>query len=152
MITPILMLGAGRMGGAILDGWARSQAFAAAELMIVDPQPSEAALAAERAGARLNPPDADLAAARTVLLCVKPQLWLDAAAQYAAWLAADSVIVSIAAGVTSADRSRGFGGGVVARAMRSTAAAVGQRTRGRYAPHPAAAARPPPRVEPLAVL
>ena len=58
MITPILMLGAGRRGGAILEGLARAKAFAPAELMIVDPEPSEAALAAGRAGARLNPPAA----------------------------------------------------------------------------------------------
>jgi pyrroline-5-carboxylate reductase len=152
MITPILMLGAGRMGGAILDGWARSQAFAAAELMIVDPQPSDAALAAERAGARLNPPDADLAAARTVLLCVKPQLWLDAAAQYAAWLAADAVIVSIAAGATSADLSREFGGRVVARVMPTTAAAIGQGTASLYADDPAALARAHALFEPLGVV
>ena len=37
MITPILMLGAGRMGGAILEGWARAGAFAATDLVIVDP-------------------------------------------------------------------------------------------------------------------
>jgi len=33
MITPILMLGAGRMGGAILEGWARAGAFAAGEII-----------------------------------------------------------------------------------------------------------------------
>ena len=92
MITPILMLGAGRMGGAILEGWARAGAFAASDLLIVDPYPSEAALAAERAGAKLNPPDANLAAAKTVILAVKPQKWLEAAGQYAPWLSTDAVI------------------------------------------------------------
>jgi hypothetical protein len=29
MITPILMLGAGRMGGAMVEGWLRAGAFAA---------------------------------------------------------------------------------------------------------------------------
>src|SRR5947209_14149502 len=101
MITPILMLGAGRMGGAILEGWAKAAAFAASELIVVDPHPSQAALTAAKAGAKLNPPDADLAAARTVVLAVKPQMWLQAAGQYASWLAADAVIVSIAAGVAS---------------------------------------------------
>ena len=105
MITPILMLGAGRMGGAILEGWRRAEAFAPAELMIADPQPSEAAQAAEAAGARLNPPDADLALAKTVVFCVKPQVWREAAAQYSSWLAADAVIVSIAAGVRSEEHT-----------------------------------------------
>src|SRR5258705_232750 len=80
MITPILMLGAGRMGGAILDGWRKTGAFAPEDLMIVDPHPGEAALEAADAGGLLNPPDADLARARTVLLCVKPQNWSEAAA------------------------------------------------------------------------
>lgn len=149
MITPILMLGAGRMGGAILEGWARAAAFAATDLMIVDPYPSSAALAAERAGARLNPPDADLAAARTVMLCVKPQIWLDAAGQYASWLAADAVIVSIAAGVGSAAIGREFGGRPVARVMPTTAAAIGQGTASLYADDPAALSRAHALFEPL---
>ena len=68
MITPIMMLGAGRMGGAILDGWRRARAFPSAELMICDPAPGPSAVAAAEAGARLNPTDADLAQARTGVL------------------------------------------------------------------------------------
>jgi pyrroline-5-carboxylate reductase len=149
MITPILMLGAGRMGGAILEGWRRAGAFPSGELMIVDPQPSEPALAAERAGARLNPPDADLALAKTVVLCVKPQVWAEAAGQYSPWLAADAVIVSIAAGVRAADISRGFGDRPVARVMPTTAAAVNQGTASLYADDPAALARAHALFEPL---
>src|SRR5258707_1555243 len=108
--------------------------------MTVDPQPSEAALAAERAGARLNPPAADLAAARTVLLCVKPQLWQEAAAQYAPSLGPDAVIVSIAAGLGAKAISRAFGGRPVARVMPTTAAAIGQGTASLYADDPAARA------------
>ena len=37
--------------------------------------------AAKAAGARINPPDGELAQAKTVLLAVKPQLWREAAAQ-----------------------------------------------------------------------
>src|SRR5258705_9525895 len=99
MITPILMLGAGRMGGAILDGWRKAGAFGPDELIIVDPNPGEAAQEAAEAGVSLNPPDSDLARAKTVLLCVKPQAWSEAAARYAPLLAADAVILSIAAGV-----------------------------------------------------
>jgi len=149
MITPILMLGAGRMGGAILEGWRRASAFPPGEIMIVDPQPGEAARAAENAGARLNPPEADLAAAKTVLLCVKPQVWAEAAGQYSAWLAADAVIISIAAGVKAADLSRGFGDRPVARVMPTTAAAINQGTASLYADDPAALARAHALFEPL---
>jgi len=149
MITPILMLGAGRMGGAILEGWRRAGAFPAAEVIVVDPQPGEAAKAAEAAGAALNPPDAELARARTVLLCVKPQVWQAAASQYAPWLGADAVVVSICAGVKSADLSREFGKRPVARVMPTTAAAINQGTASLYADDPAALARAHALFEPL---
>lgn len=149
MITPILMLGAGRMGGAILDGWRRAGVFPPGEMMVVDPNPSEAALAAEAAGARLNPPETDLAQAKTVLFCVKPQVWAEAAAHYAAWLAADAVIVSIVAGVKSADLAREFDKRPVARVMPTTAAAINQGTASLYADDPAALARAHALFEPL---
>lgn len=149
MITPILMLGAGRMGGAILEGWMRAGAFAPADLMIADPHPSDAALAAGRAGARLNPPDTDLAAAGTVILAVKPQTWLEAAGRYAGLLGADAVIVSVAAGVGARDIARAFGGRVVARVMPNTAVAINQGTMSLYADQPAARARAHALFDPL---
>ena len=149
MITPILMLGAGRMGGAILEGWRKAGAFQAGELMICDPAPSQAALAASLEGARLNPPDAELAEAKTVVLAVKPQVWADIAAQYVAWLRADAVIVSIAAGVRASDIAKEFGGRCVARVMPTTAAAINQGTASLYADDPAALARAHALFEPL---
>jgi pyrroline-5-carboxylate reductase len=152
MITPILMLGAGRMGGAMLAGWRKAGAFAASELMIRDPQPSAPALAASLDGAVLNPPDAELALARTVVLAVKPQAWREAAAEIAPWLAADAVIVSIAAGVRAGDIAKEFGGRCVARVMPTTAAAIGRGTASLYADDPAALARAHALFEPLGVV
>lgn len=149
MITPILMLGAGRMGGAILEGWRRAEAFAPTDLMICDPVPAAGALAAAQAGARLNPPQSELARAKTVLLCVKPQVWAEAAAEYAPWLAADAVIVSIAAGVRAGDIAREFGGRAVARVMPTTAAAINQGTASLFAEDPAALTRAHALFEPL---
>jgi pyrroline-5-carboxylate reductase len=149
MITPILMLGAGRMGGAMLAGWREAQAFAPADLMIRDPQPSPPALAAALEGAVLNPPEAELARARTVVLAVKPQMWREAAAEVAPWLAADAVIVSIAAGVRSADIAQEFGRRCTARVMPTTAAAIGRGTASLYADDPAALARAHALFEPL---
>ncbi|MEO8115552.1 MAG: pyrroline-5-carboxylate reductase [Phenylobacterium sp.] len=148
-MTPILMLGAGRMGGAVLEGWRRAGAFKPAELMIRDPQPSAAAKAAAREGAKLNPKDALLAEAKTVLLSVKPQLWRAVAAETASWLALDAVVISVAAGVTSQDLRREFGGRLVARVMPTTAAAIGQGTASLYADDPAALVRAHALFEPL---
>ena len=64
MTTPILLLGAGRMGGALIEGWRREGAFTPAELILRDPHPGPDAHAAAAAGAQLNPPDHTLATAR----------------------------------------------------------------------------------------
>jgi pyrroline-5-carboxylate reductase len=149
MVTPILMLGAGRMGGAMVEGWLAAGAFAAQDLMIRDPQPGPSALAAEAAGAALNPPEAELARARTVVLAVKPQVWRDAAAEAAPWLGSGAVVVSICAGVRSGDIAKEFGGRCVARVMPTTAAAIGHGTASLYADDPAALARAHALFEPL---
>jgi pyrroline-5-carboxylate reductase len=136
-MTPILLIGAGRMGGAMLAGWRRAGAFAPSELMIRDPAPGPQAAAS---GALLNPDAAAMATARTVVILVKPQIWREAAAQVAPHLAADAVIVSIAAGVASADVAAAFGGRQVARVMPTTAAEIGQGTASIFAADPAARA------------
>jgi pyrroline-5-carboxylate reductase len=140
-ITPILMVGAGRMGGALIAGWRLAGAFGPADLMVRDPAPGAAAVAAREAGARLNPPDADLAAARTVLLAVKPQGWRGAAMQIAPHLAPDAMIVSIMAGVGADPLAEVFAGRAIARAMPTTAAAIGKSVTGLYAAQHRARAR-----------
>jgi len=149
--TPILLLGAGRMGGALIDGWRRAGAFPAADLILRDPRPGPDAQAAAAAGARLNPPDAELADARTVLLAVKPQVRREAA-RAAPLLAPDAVVVSIAAGVRAADIAEAFGGRAVARVMPTTAVAIAKGVASVYAPTPAAAARAHALFDPVATV
>jgi len=123
--TPILLLGAGRLGGALLDGWRLTGAFAPAQVMIRDPQPGDAAKAAAAGGVELNPPESELGRARTVLLAVKPQVWREAARTLAPHLSRDAVIVSVAAGVRAGDIAEAFGR-PAARVMPITAVAVGK--------------------------
>lgn len=149
-ITPILLLGAGRMGGALVEGWGRRSAFAAADLMLCDPSPGPAALAAAKAGADLNPPDPLLTKARTVVLAVKPQMWRLAAGAFADKLAPDAVIVSIAAGVRTGDISAAFGGRKVARVMPTTAVSIAQGVASIYADAPEARARAHALFDPVA--
>ena len=137
-MTPILLLGAGRMGGALIAGWTGAHAFAEIDLIAVEPHPSEALKAS---GVLLNPPDAYLSRARTVVLAVKPQVWREAAAQYAPLLAHDAVIVSIAAGVPAAQISQAFGGRRVARVMPTTAVSIGKGAASIYAADAGARAR-----------
>ena len=125
-IGPVLMLGAGRKGGAILAGWRRagvqSSLLAGAEILVRDPQPGPV----DREGLTLNPPDEALVQARTVILAVKPQVWREAAQAVAPFLAPDAVIISVAAGVAGSALSEAFGGRPVARVMPTTAVAIGQ--------------------------
>ena len=139
-MTPILMLGAGRMGGALIEGWAKTGAFAPSDLILRDPNPSPEALAAAQAGAQLNPDPTVLAQAKVVLLAVKPQIWREAAAELAPHLASDCVIVSIAAGVLVADLASAFGGRAVARIMPTTAVAIAKGVASLYSPDPKALA------------
>jgi pyrroline-5-carboxylate reductase len=148
-ITPILLLGAGRMGGALIEGWMRTEAFPEVDLIAVEPNPSVLLAASD---VLLNPPDLYYSRARTVLLAVKPQMWKAAAAQYAPHLADDAVIVSIVAGVGAADIAEGFGGRRVARIMPTTAVAIAKGTASIYAADPTARARAHVLFEPVATV
>lgn len=137
-MTPILLLGAGRMGGALVAGWRRANAFAVSDLIIRDPSPGPEALAS---GANLHPTREDQLSARTVVLAVKPQVWRTVAAETWDQLAPDAIIVSVAAGVATADIAEAFGGRRVARVMPTTAAAIGQGTASIYSADAEARAR-----------
>lgn len=138
-MTPILVVGgAGRMGGALVAGWRLANAFEPSQILIRDPAPGAEARVA---GARFDPDAAAIAGAKTVVIAIKPQTWRDAAAEIEPMLAPDAVIVSIMAGVTTADLAPAFGGRRVARVMPTTAAAIGQGTASIYAADAEARAR-----------
>ena len=122
--APLLLVGAGRLGGALAAGWRASGAFAASDMMIRDPSPGAEAQAVVAEGAALNPPDAALAAARTVLFAVKPQGWTVKARALAPHLAPEAVVVSVLAGVRADDLREAFGGRRIARVMPTTAVAI----------------------------
>ena len=138
---PLLLVGAGRLGGALAAGWRKAGALAASDLMVRDPSPGAEAQAAVAAGAVLNPPAAELARAQTVLFAVKPQGWTAKARELAPHLAADAVIVSVLAGVRAGDLLAAFGGRRVARVMPTTAVAIARGVASVYAADEAARAR-----------
>ena len=147
---PLLLVGAGRLGGALAAGWLKAQALPPSSLWVRDPAPGVDAAAAVAAGARLSPPDAELAAARTVLLAVKPLGWREAAAALAPHLGADAVVVSVMAGVRAADLTEAFGGRRVARVMPTTAVAIAQGVASLHAGDRSALARAHALFDPIA--
>jgi pyrroline-5-carboxylate reductase len=140
-VAPILVAGAGRMGGAIIAGWRLAGAYKGSELIVRDPSPGDAALSAVADGARLNPDERVIGEAATVVFAVKPQVWRAAAAELAPLIAPGAVVLSILAGVGVDDLSAVFGARPVARVMPTTAAAIGKGTASIYAQDPAARAR-----------
>ena len=121
MIPPILLVGCGRMGGAMLTGWQEQDL---APSVVVDPTlPSLPA--PHRSVASLADVPASFRPA-AVVLAVKPQL-ADAVLPACAAFAAEAVVLSVMAGRTLAGLSRLLGAGSAAvRAMPNTPAAVRQ--------------------------
>ncbi|HYF22389.1 MAG TPA: pyrroline-5-carboxylate reductase dimerization domain-containing protein [Caulobacteraceae bacterium] len=140
-VAPVLLIGAGRMGQALISGWRRSGALPFARLMIRTPSPKPEADAAAAQGAILNPPDEALAGVRTVVFCVKPQKRREVAALYEALLPKDAVVLSVLVGVRAAAVSSDFGGRRVARVLPTTGVARAAGVTAVHAPDPEARAR-----------
>src|SRR5258706_5217338 len=151
-LTPVLMIGAGHMGGALIAGWRRAGTVAAADLIIRDPAPGEAAAQAARDGAILNGPVSDLASTRTVVLAVKPQAWRAVVADLAGLIPSDAVVISIMAGVSARDLAEALPGRPLARGMPTTAAAALKGSASIWAADPAARGVARRLFEPLGVV
>lgn len=128
-LPPIAMLGVGSMGGAILTGLARH----GAERIAVTNRTAEKAAVIQLDGvesiALADEPDGNaraVAGARLVVLGVKPAGIVDLAREIAPHLAPDAVVVSIAAGTTTASIEAVLPASVVVvRAMPNTPSHVG---------------------------
>lgn len=122
---PLLLVGCGKMGGALLKGWL-AQGLAPAQALAIEPNP---AAMGDLAGKirQVGEPSAIPAgfAPRTVLLAVKPQMMDGAIGHYARF--ADALFLSIAAGKTIGYFERHLGAkAAIIRAMPNTPAAVGR--------------------------
>jgi len=145
-MTPILLVGAGRMGGALIAGWLRAEALAPTDLMVRDPAAGPETVPA---GARLQPSAAEIASARTVVLAVKPQVWREAAIEIAPALGQSAIVVSVCAGVSVAQLASAFPGRPIARVMPTTAAAICKGAASVFASEETARARAHALLEPV---
>ncbi|TDX63444.1 pyrroline-5-carboxylate reductase [Methylosinus sp. sav-2] len=128
----ITLVGAGKMGFALLQGWA-ARGLSGAGVTIVEPQPSPALVSfAQERGFRLNPENRE--APRALLLAVKPQALDQVAPTIAGEAGADTLIVSILAGKRVADLSARLPQArLFVRAMPNTPAAIGRGITGAFA-------------------
>jgi len=122
-----LVVGAGKMGGALLEGWIASKAITAQQLIILDPHPGEAALLAIKSGAlHLTEPSDELLSIKYLLLAIKPQMFSKLAPPIAAKLPAKTLVISILAGTSLASLKDVFKEQTLIRAMPNTPAAIGK--------------------------
>src|SRR5437868_15337017 len=70
---PIVLVGAGKMGAALLEGWL-ALGLAANDAVVIEPQPTEQISALASRGLQLNPPSATVRHPAAVVLAVKPQI------------------------------------------------------------------------------
>jgi hypothetical protein len=117
----LVLLGCGKMGSAMLEGWLKG-GLSPASVWVLDPAPSDWLKAQ---GVHLNEALPDDPA--VMVVAVKPQMMGDALLQVAAKGGGETVVLSIAAGTTIATFEKVFGAGTpVIRAMPNTPAAIGR--------------------------
>jgi len=125
--TEVLLVGCGKMGGALLAGWLKGKAITRA--VVVDPGPGPDVFAGDdrvlavKSGNELP----DGFAPDVVVIAVKPQMMANAAPVYREVVGRGAVVLSIAAGKTIEHFETLYGAQTsVVRAMPNTPAAIGR--------------------------
>lgn len=127
---PLVLIGAGKMGSALLAGWL-ADGLDPKAVVVVDPgPPSDSAMMLEAAGiAAQAAPPADVTAS-VVVLAIKPQIMGDALPGLRALIGPETTVLSIAAGTTLNNLETGLEAGLppgaIVRAMPNTPAQVGR--------------------------
>ena len=127
LTRPLLLIGCGKMGGAMLSGWLES-GITGGGVVVLDPM--GAAAFAGRDGVATHTDMAALPAdfePEVVVFAVKPQQMAEAAPFAARYAGPDTVFMSIAAGTTIGFFEGHLGeSAAIVRAMPNTPAAIGQ--------------------------
>ncbi|KAA3513346.1 pyrroline-5-carboxylate reductase [Agrobacterium rosae] len=130
---PLVLIGAGNMGGALLSGWLK-RGVPGASIIVIDPRPSDTmtGLIAEAGATHLTEVPQDTTAG-ILFLAIKPQLMEAVLPPLKPLIGPQTVIVSIAAGKTLAGIEAYLGKSAAIRAMPNTPAMVGRGVTGAYA-------------------
>jgi pyrroline-5-carboxylate reductase len=121
----LVLLGAGKMGGAMLDGWL-ARGLNPKKLVVIEPQPAKAVKALARRGLKLNP-KGKAAEAATIVIAVKPQTAPEAMPPLRQHVGKATLVLSIMAGRTLRFLETSLPAGTaIVRAMPNTPAAIGR--------------------------
>jgi pyrroline-5-carboxylate reductase len=121
----LVLLGAGKMGGAMLDGWI-ARGLKANKVTVLEPQPAKTVKALTRRGLKLNP-KGKVTAAAVIVIALKPQIAPEAIPALAPYVGNTTLVVSIMAGRTIGFLERLLPPGTaIVRAIPNTPAAIGR--------------------------
>ncbi len=121
----VVLIGAGKMGGALLQGWI-GLGVDPARIVAIEPEPAPSIAALSARGVRINPDPASICA-DAIVIAVKPQIAAEIMPNIAALMSPSTVVVSIMAGRTIAFLAGALPhNAAVVRAMPNTPAAIGR--------------------------
>ena len=95
----LVLVGAGKMGGAMLAGWVRL-GFARTQIVVLEPRPSAEIAALAKTGVRLNPPVNEIRDVAFVVIAIKPQEADAIAPALKPLVGQNTLVVSVMAGKT----------------------------------------------------
>ena len=124
-IGPVVLVGAGKMGLAMARGWIAG-GLPPDQLVLIDPKPAEPTLAfaSEHNIRLLDSPIGILT--HVMVMAVKPQVMKQVMAEVQPAVGAQTLVLSIAAGISIKTLSQGLGTERVVRAMPNTPAQLGK--------------------------
>jgi pyrroline-5-carboxylate reductase len=123
----MLLVGCGKMGGAMLRGWL-ARGVPGSQLYVVDPNPRDLEDVIAAGVTAVTSPDELPASLQPaiILLAIKPQFMDQALPDYRRFARPETLFLSIAAGKTLAYLHQHLGKTTIVRAMPNTPAAVGR--------------------------
>ncbi len=124
-IGTLALVGAGKMGGAMLQGWL-ALGLDPKKVTVFEPSPAPEILALAENGVTINPPPGAIANPQVAILAVKPQVAPDAMTSVAKTVGANTLVISIMAGRTLSFLEQHLPGVAIVRAMPNTPAAIGR--------------------------
>jgi pyrroline-5-carboxylate reductase len=121
----LVLVGAGKMGSAMLDGWL-GRGLDPKKITVIEPQPVKAVKALARRGVKLNPKNR-IGVASAIVIAVKPQSAPEALPPLARYIDKATLVLSIMAGRTIGFLEKSLPTGTaIVRAMPNTPAAIGR--------------------------
>lgn len=120
----LVLVGAGKMGSAMLDGWL-ARGLKPRKLVVIEPRPGKAVKALVRRGLKLDP-EGKLGNVAAIIIAVKPQTAAQAVPPLAAYAGKSTLVLSIMAGRTIGFLEKLLPNAAIVRAMPNTPGAIGR--------------------------